>query len=66
MRVTAVGDGDHEPEIAVGFVERPESDHEFRVQRLGIENLGKGAYDLSISMQLPDGRTVTRSKGYGG
>ena len=53
---------DDEPRIAVTFTERPATDRDFRIQRLGIERLRSGAWDLRVSVPLPDGTTVTRTQ----
>lgn len=62
VQVTEVGKGDGEPRIAVTFTERPTSDRDFRVQQLGLERLRNGAWDLTVSVPLPDGTTVTRTQ----
>ena len=62
VRVTEVGKNETEPRIAVTFTERPVSDRDFRTHRLGVERLGDGAWDLSVSITLPDGSTITRSQ----
>lgn len=53
---------DDEPRIAVTFMERPATDRDFRTQRLGIARLGDGAWDLRVSIALPDGNIVTRTQ----
>lgn len=62
VQVTEVGKGDGEPRIAVTFTERPTSDRDFRVQQVGLERLRNGAWDLTVSVPLPDGTTVTRTQ----
>jgi hypothetical protein len=60
VQVTEAGKEGDTPRISVTFPERPDSDRAFRTQRLGLERLGTGAWDLSVSVVLPDGTTVTR------
>jgi hypothetical protein len=62
VQVTEVGKGDGEPRIAVTFTERPTSDRDFRIQQIGLERLRNGAWDLTVSVPLPDGTTVTRTQ----
>jgi hypothetical protein len=60
VAVTEVGKADGVPRISVSFSDRPSSNREFRTQRLGLERLGNGAWDLTVSALLPDGTTVSR------
>jgi hypothetical protein len=62
VQVAEAGEGDAEPRIAVTFAERPETDRAFRVQRLGLDRLSNGAWDLTVSVQRPDGTTATRTQ----
>lgn len=62
VRITEAGVPDAEPRIAITFTERPVSDRDFRTQRLALERLGNAAWDLSVSVLLPDGSTVTRTQ----
>jgi hypothetical protein len=62
VQVTEVGKGDGKPRIAVTFTERPTSDRDFRIQQIGLERLRNGAWDLTVSVPLPDGTTVTRTQ----
>jgi hypothetical protein len=60
VAVTEVGKADGVPRISVSFSDRPSSNREFRTQRLGLERLGNGAWDLTVSALLPDRTTVSR------
>jgi hypothetical protein len=48
------------PVVSVSFAERPGSNRDFRVHRLGVAQLKPGAYDLTVTLTLPDGTTQSR------
>jgi hypothetical protein len=62
VEVTKVGDARRRPAIAVTFPERPDRDRSFRTQSLDVRQLDTGAYDLSVTLELPDGATQTRTQ----
>jgi hypothetical protein len=55
-----VGDDSARARITVTSTERPSSDRQFIRRRLGIRELGEGAYDLIVTLTLPDGTTQER------
>jgi len=62
VEVRKVGKKSDRPAIAVSTIERPEADRWYRSQRLVIGRLGDGAYDVTISVPLPDGTIATRTQ----
>lgn len=48
------------PVVSVSFAERPGTNRDFRTHRVGTEQLKPGAYDLTVTLSLPDGRTQSR------
>jgi hypothetical protein len=48
------------PVVSVSFVERPLTNRDFRTHRVGTEQLKSGAYDLTVTLTLPDGTTQSR------
>ncbi|MDX2208033.1 MAG: hypothetical protein SFU57_10345 [Gemmatimonadales bacterium] len=62
VEVRKVGKKSDRPAIAVSTIERPAADRWYRSQRLVIGRLGDGAYDVTISVPLPDGTIATRTQ----
>ena len=55
-----VGDDSTRARITVASTERPSSDRQFIRRRLGLNELDEGAYDLIVTLTLPDGATQER------
>jgi hypothetical protein len=53
-------DKERAPVVSVSFAERPGTNRDFRTHRVGTAQLKPGAYDLTVTLTLPDGRTQSR------
>lgn len=62
VEISKVDTDDDRTALALAFDEQPARDREFLIRRIGIERLSNGAYDVTVSVPLPDGSFARRTQ----